>query len=466
VIGVKVGAQAAGLRADRMGAGAPTSLPADGASPRSATTDGSARAAADARASRAADRSTSASPDRAGLASNASHRDAVSVDTERAADAPGDFAAVLAASNPADASAASPSPSTAAATTQVDATVPAATESPDGLLALLSGSWAPSPVGAGGAAAHAAPGAGAGDLSAVMRAAMTPEAAAALPSPLPTTAAAPQADDTAPAATESGARMLAPPSGSWALPAAAVGGADAMVEPGAGAGASPASLRAPMTAAAGLPLAAASSNGEPAAALAALAAGGIAAAGRDAARPGDDGAAPVDAVRADSFTVTATTPATAVLRAASPALPPTASLALPADPDAGFDDGFGTRLAWMAEQRLGHAQIRLNPEHLGPLEIRVQLDGDRLNAQFGSIHAEVRQAIEASLPRLRDMLGQHGLQLGQADVGHGHGHGQSGRREGDPRFGGGHDPTREAELDPRLATMPIRAARGLLDEYA
>ncbi|MGV8923912.1 MAG: flagellar hook-length control protein FliK, partial [Thermomonas sp.] len=188
---------------------------------------------------------------------------------------------------------------------------------------------------------------------------------------------------------------------------------------------------------------------------------GIAYAGRDTVKPGGDAAAPVDAVSADSFSLAATTPAPAPLRATLSALTPPVPLALPTDPDAGFDDGFGTRIAWMAEQRLGHAQIRLNPEHVGPIEVRVQLDGDRVSAQFSSAHAEVRQAIEASLPRLRDMLGQHGLQLGQADVGQG-GTGRGGDRGNSQ---GGDRPNGSKEgLQPLPASF--RGNRRLLDEYA
>jgi len=178
-------------------------------------------------------------------------------------------------------------------------------------------------------------------------------------------------------------------------------------------------------------------------------------------RPASDpGASPADGTAAlGSVALTSAAPIAETSRAGT--LPPTTPLALPADPEAGFDDGFGTRITWMAEQRLGHAQIRLNPEHVGPIDVRVQLDGNRVSAEFTSAHAEVRQAIEASLPRLREMLVQHGLQLGQADVGHG----QPGRR-GDPMRGHGHDPAREAGLDPHPTAGPIRSARGLLDEYA
>ncbi|HEY1141935.1 MAG TPA: flagellar hook-length control protein FliK [Lysobacter sp.] len=137
-----------------------------------------------------------------------------------------------------------------------------------------------------------------------------------------------------------------------------------------------------------------------------------------------------------------------------------APISVPADPQSGFDDGFGARLVWMAEQRLGHAEIRLNPEHLGPIEVRVQMDGTQVSAEFQSGHAGVRQAIEASLPRLREMLGQQGLQLGQTDVGQRHaGSGAPARRDGDTPSQGG------SPIDAQLPSRYVRT-RGLLDEYA
>jgi flagellar hook-length control protein FliK len=148
----------------------------------------------------------------------------------------------------------------------------------------------------------------------------------------------------------------------------------------------------------------------------------------------------------------------AATRHAAPALPP---LPVPAHAASGFDDGFGDRIAWMVDQRVGHAEIRLNPEHLGPIDVRVQLDGDIVRAGFHSAHAEVLQAIEATLPRLRELLGQHGLQLGQADVGQ-----RYAGQEGAPGRAGSPASSGEADADTSgPAPAPVRP-RGLVDMYA
>ncbi len=138
------------------------------------------------------------------------------------------------------------------------------------------------------------------------------------------------------------------------------------------------------------------------------------------------------------------------------------TLTLPTNPDAGFDDAFGARISWLADQRIGRAEIRLNPEHLGAIEVRLQIDGTRISAEFQSPHADVRQALENSVARLRDMLGQHGMQLAHTDVGQGRAgeHRDRGARHSDGRQS-------EHESGPTDRPLPpMTQTRGLLDEYA
>lgn len=155
------------------------------------------------------------------------------------------------------------------------------------------------------------------------------------------------------------------------------------------------------------------------------------------------------------------------VRAPAAALPPalTAPLSMPAEPDGGFDDGLGARIGWMAGQQLGRAEIRLNPEQLGVIDIRLDLDGNRVSVELASASQDVRQALEASLARLREMLAQQGLDLARADVG-------SGRREDGGGQGapansiptGGSAESGEHATDP--AAMVTLRRHGLLDEYA
>ncbi|RDY65357.1 flagellar hook-length control protein FliK [Lysobacter soli] len=131
--------------------------------------------------------------------------------------------------------------------------------------------------------------------------------------------------------------------------------------------------------------------------------------------------------------------------------------------DNGFDDGFSSRIAWLADQKIGHAEIRITPDHLGAIDVRLQLDGSRVNAEFHSAQPDVRHALESSLPRLKEMLGQQGLQLGQADVGQRQAQQQSNGQAAS--FGSSNE--RGEANDAGWSRGPaVRASRGLLDEYA
>lgn len=125
-----------------------------------------------------------------------------------------------------------------------------------------------------------------------------------------------------------------------------------------------------------------------------------------------------------------------------------------------FDEDIGDAVRWMSDQKIGHAHIKVTPNDLGTVEIRLRLDGDRVHADFSSAQAEVRQALENSLPRLRDMLGQHGFQLAHADVGQQH----------TPPPQGAAPPHGESPADTEALTETPRTvrmtARGLVDAYA
>lgn len=130
-----------------------------------------------------------------------------------------------------------------------------------------------------------------------------------------------------------------------------------------------------------------------------------------------------------------------------------------------FDQAIGARIGWLADQKIGHAHIRISPDDMGTVEVRLQLDGDKVHASFSSPHVDVRQALESSLPRLRELLGEQGFQLAHADVGQ-QGHGArdgSGNAAGGLADGRGDgEPTHEAVIS---AAQLIRQ-RGLLDTYA
>lgn len=77
----------------------------------------------------------------------------------------------------------------------------------------------------------------------------------------------------------------------------------------------------------------------------------------------------------------------------------------------------GEKVVWMVNQSHQVAELHLNPPNLGPIEVRLTISNDQASALFVSHHFAVREAIETALPRLREMLADNGIMLGNVTVG-------------------------------------------------
>ncbi|MFN3883368.1 MAG: flagellar hook-length control protein FliK [Rhodocyclaceae bacterium] len=82
----------------------------------------------------------------------------------------------------------------------------------------------------------------------------------------------------------------------------------------------------------------------------------------------------------------------------------------------GWSDEVGNRIAWIAGQGRSQAELVLNPPQMGRIEVNLTLNGDQATASFASSNPVVRELLEAALPRLREVLADAGIQLGQAQV--------------------------------------------------
>ncbi|MDH4274499.1 MAG: flagellar hook-length control protein FliK, partial [Gammaproteobacteria bacterium] len=83
----------------------------------------------------------------------------------------------------------------------------------------------------------------------------------------------------------------------------------------------------------------------------------------------------------------------------------------------GWGEHFGERVHWMANNQVQSADIQLNPAHLGPVRVQIEYKGDDLNVVISTPHSAVREAVEASLPKLRELLSDSsGSRPGNIDV--------------------------------------------------
>lgn len=129
-----------------------------------------------------------------------------------------------------------------------------------------------------------------------------------------------------------------------------------------------------------------------------------------------------------------------------------------------FDDALSARIGWLADQKIGHATIKVTPHDLGLIEVRLQMDGDKVHATFSSAHADVRHALESSIPRLREMLNEQGFQLGNANVGQQH-TAQDGKAGGGQNGQGSSD-SEMAVTETIVSPAQLMRQRGLVDAYA
>ena len=94
-----------------------------------------------------------------------------------------------------------------------------------------------------------------------------------------------------------------------------------------------------------------------------------------------------------------------------------ASLSVPTPVrDPGWASDLGQKIMWLASNDKQSAQITLNPQQMGPIEISLSLDKGSASASFTSANAEVRNALETAMPRLREMFASAGIELGQTNV--------------------------------------------------
>lgn len=97
------------------------------------------------------------------------------------------------------------------------------------------------------------------------------------------------------------------------------------------------------------------------------------------------------------------------------ALPYRGAIPVPVS-DPAFSGRFAAEVALLGAAGVERAEIRLHPRELGPVRIELSMNGDAARIAFSAAHPDTRQAIEQSLPLLKDLLAERGLQLGNADV--------------------------------------------------
>lgn len=157
-------------------------------------------------------------------------------------------------------------------------------------------------------------------------------------------------------------------------------------------------------------------------------------------------------------------------KSAAPAATPAPAAARMGTPmgNPGWNNELGEKLVWMVGRQDSRAELVLNPPQLGRIEVSLTVNGDQANALFVSANPSVRDSLENALPRLREILLDAGITLGQAQVGAESTNHSSDNNGDNGRRGGGrgqetHPVAGTAALDP---AQWVRRGNGLVDVFA
>jgi len=135
----------------------------------------------------------------------------------------------------------------------------------------------------------------------------------------------------------------------------------------------------------------------------------------------------------------------------------------------GWADEVGSRMLLMTGKNLAKAELILTPPHLGRVEISLSVTGERASAHFVTATPDAREALEQSLPRLREVMAQAGIDLNQVNISANNA-GQQGAQEQHKTHrghSGGNQGDGVQDGDPNAApAMRVRASNGLVDTFA
>lgn len=127
----------------------------------------------------------------------------------------------------------------------------------------------------------------------------------------------------------------------------------------------------------------------------------------------------------------------------------------------------GNQVAWMLGRNESRAELQLTPPSLGKLGVSIQVNGDQTTAHFVAATQATRDALEQAMPRLREVLQQAGINLGQTSVGtSGQQSGQDGSGESRRGFGSGRGDGGSALPIGEVPAQWIRAGNGVIDTFA
>ena len=160
----------------------------------------------------------------------------------------------------------------------------------------------------------------------------------------------------------------------------------------------------------------------------------------------------------------------------APPTPP-AQATLPMAPQAPtFAPALGQQIDVWMKGGVQHAEVQLSPQDLGPIRVKIEMQGDQTRVHMSADVQSTRDALQQAMPQLSEQLGQVGISLtgggvsdqptfqqSQAQAQANGGFGGNGR-SGNGGSADGHGSVEDIAAASAARQMAQR--RGLLDTYA
>ncbi len=84
--------------------------------------------------------------------------------------------------------------------------------------------------------------------------------------------------------------------------------------------------------------------------------------------------------------------------------------------ESGWGNMIAERSAMMASKSIKFAELQLDPPELGQLQVKVSVNQEQASVSFVAANAQVKDALDQSLGRLKELLQEQGLDLVDVDV--------------------------------------------------
>jgi flagellar hook-length control protein FliK len=128
-----------------------------------------------------------------------------------------------------------------------------------------------------------------------------------------------------------------------------------------------------------------------------------------------------------------------------------------------FPQSLADRVSFMVDNSWSNAKLQVNPAQLGPIELQIAVQGDHAQVMMSTHSALTRDALESSVPKLREMLSSQGFTQVNVDVSQ---RSFQERSAYTPPYGWTPSPVSSAAPATLSSTAAPRTLLGVVDAYA